>query len=91
MNVIMCHIIRDVLSYDYFNLLCANPVKWSNILKQFVGKLPTNCLSVLDYFVGLALKGLFALIYPFLTNVLLYFSALNYSASAVVECWKLLK
>ena len=32
--------------------------KWSNTLKQFVGKLPTNCLSVFDYFVGLALKEL---------------------------------
>ena len=27
-------------------------------LKQFVGNLPTNCLSVFDHFVGLALKGL---------------------------------
>ena len=27
-------------------------------LKQFVGKLLTNCLSVFDLFVGLALKGL---------------------------------
>ena len=33
-------------------------MKWSNTLKQFVGKLPTNCLSVFDHFVGLALKGL---------------------------------
>ena len=32
--------------------------KWSNTLKQFVGKLPTNCLSMFDRFVGLALKGL---------------------------------
>ena len=32
--------------------------KWSNALKQFVGNLPTNCLSVFDHFVGLALKGL---------------------------------
>ena len=32
--------------------------KWSNTLKQFVGKLPTNCLSVSDHFVKLALKGL---------------------------------
>ena len=32
--------------------------KWSNTLKQFVGKLPTNCLSVFDHFVGLAFKGL---------------------------------
>ena len=40
------------------NPLSANPKKWSNRLKQFVGKLPTNCLSVLDHFVKLALKGL---------------------------------
>ena len=36
----------------------ANPTKWANILKKFVGNLPTNCWSVFDYFVGLALKGL---------------------------------
>ena len=40
------------------NPLSANPTKWSNTLKQFVGKLPTNCLSVVDHFVILALKGL---------------------------------
>ena len=40
------------------NPLSANFTKWSNTLKQFVGKLPTNCLSVFGNFVGLALKGL---------------------------------
>ena len=30
----------------------------SNTLKQFVGKLPTDCLSVFDYFVNLGLNGL---------------------------------
>ena len=40
------------------NPLSANITKWSNILKQFIGKLPTNSLSVVDHFVGLALKGL---------------------------------
>ena len=40
------------------NPLSANPTKWSNTLKQFVGNLTTNCLSVFDYFVKLALKGL---------------------------------
>ena len=40
------------------NPLSANPTKWSNILKQFVGNLPTNCLSVFDHFVILTLKGL---------------------------------
>ena len=40
------------------NFLSAKFIKWSNTLKQLVGKLPTNCLSVFDHFVGLALKGL---------------------------------
>ena len=40
------------------NSLSANRTKWSNTLKQFVDKLPTNCLSVFDHFVGLALKRL---------------------------------
>ena len=38
------------------NPLSANPTKWSNTLKQFVG-----LLSVFDHFVGLALKGLMSL------------------------------
>ena len=42
----------------FFNPLRTNPTKWSNTLRQFVGKLPTNCLSVFDHFVGLVLKGL---------------------------------
>ena len=45
------------LSY-LFDPLSSNPTSWSNILKQFFGSLPTNCLSVFDHFVGLALKGL---------------------------------
>ena len=40
------------------NPLSANPTKWPNTLKQFVAKLPTNCLHVFDHFVKLALKGL---------------------------------
>ena len=36
----------------------ANPTKWSHTLKQFVSKFPTNCLSVFDHFLKLALKGL---------------------------------
>ena len=39
------------------NPLSANITKRSNTLKQFVTKLPTNCLSVFDHFVGLVLKG----------------------------------
>ena len=40
------------------NPLNANPTKWTNTLKLFVGKLLTNCLSVFDHFVKLAFKGL---------------------------------
>ena len=40
------------------NPLSANPTKWLNTLKEFVGNLPMNCLSVFDNFVILALKGL---------------------------------
>ena len=40
------------------NQRIANITKWSHTLKQFVGNLPTNCLSVFDHFVITALKGL---------------------------------
>ena len=46
----------------FLNPLNANPTKWPNTFKQFVGKLPTNCLSVFDYFVKLALNGLITLV-----------------------------
>ena len=36
----------------------ANPTKWSNTLKQFVGNNRWIVLSVFDPFVGLVLKGL---------------------------------
>ena len=49
---------QNTFFFFFINLLSANPTKWSNTLKQFVGKLPTNCLSVFDHFVGLALEGL---------------------------------
>ena len=45
-------------SKTVFNPLSVNPTKWSNTFKQFVGKLTTDCLSVFDHFVGLALKGI---------------------------------
>ena len=48
-----------------FNPLSANFAKWSNTLKQFVGSLPTNYLSVFDHFVQLALKGLNLCFEPF--------------------------
>ena len=33
----------------FFNPLRANPTKWSNTLKQFVGNLPKNCLNVFGH------------------------------------------
>ena len=51
---IILHCKREIV----FNPLSASPTKWSNTLKQFVGNLPTNCLSVFDHFMNLALKGL---------------------------------
>ena len=38
--------------FQYLTLLSVNFTKWSNTLKQFVGNLATNCLSVFDHFVG---------------------------------------
>ena len=49
---------REVLPYKDLNPLSAKLTKWPNTLKQFVGNLPTNCLSVFGHFVGLALKEL---------------------------------
>ena len=50
--------VRTINWFADINPLSANFTKWSNILKQFAGKLPRNCLSVFDHFVGLALKAL---------------------------------
>ena len=46
------------VSQSRVNRLSANPRKCSNTLKQFVGKLPTNCLIVSDHFVKVVFKGL---------------------------------
>ena len=51
----MTNFIHEYL--PFFKPLNDNSTKWSNTLKQFVGKLPANILSVVDHFVGLALKG----------------------------------
>ena len=45
------------MKVSIINPLSVNPTKWSNTLKQFVSKLPMNCLSVFDHIVKLALKG----------------------------------
>ena len=48
--------------------LSANPTKWSNSLKSFNSKLATNCLSVFNHFVGLALKVGLSRLRKFLPN-----------------------
>ena len=50
--------ISQLFVFLVLNPLSANATKWSNTLKQLVGKLPTNCLGVFDHFVILALKEL---------------------------------
>ena len=40
------------------SLLSINPLSANPTIKQFVCKLPTNYLTVFEYFVELALKGL---------------------------------
>ena len=49
--------LKQIVAINLYSL-SANITKWSNKLKQFVSNLPTNCLSMFDLFVGLALKGL---------------------------------
>ena len=39
------------------NPLNPNPRKWSNTLKHYISKKPTNCLGMFGHFVWLALKG----------------------------------
>ena len=50
--------VNNLLRKIFIKPLSANPEKWSNTLKRFVSNLPTNCLSVFDHFMNLALKGL---------------------------------
>ena len=49
----------------WFNPLSAKLKKQPNTLKQFVGNLPTNCLSVFGHFMGFALKRLILSNKPF--------------------------
>ena len=76
----MVHIYENsqTIKVNSLNSLSANFTKWSNTLKQFVGNLPTNCLSLFGHFVGLALKGLtsipffdvsFCFVFLLMTNI----------------------
>ena len=57
-DTVVQHEVKENTGYQHLNPLSANAKKWSNTLEQFVGKLPANCLSVVDHFVGLVLKAL---------------------------------
>ena len=50
--------LETVVIHKSFDPLSANLTKSSNTFKQFVCKLPTNCLSVFAHLVGLTLKRL---------------------------------
>ena len=67
------------ISNPLLNPLSANPTKWLNTLKQFVGNLPTTCLSVFDHFVKLALKWLSGALYDanLFHSTLIYFALIN--------------
>ena len=61
-NVLLANFKRRLFEWNFnwstFDPLSANPTKWSNTLKQLVGNLLTDCFSVFDYFVRMALQGL---------------------------------
>ena len=62
----MSKIIEESIKYqsqDSLNPLSVNFTKLSNTLKQIVDNWRTICLSVFDYFVELALKGLKKMVY----------------------------
>ena len=70
------------------NLLSNNHTKWSNTLKQFVGNLPTNCLSAFDHFMGSVLKGLSCKYYQMsVTSFDFEFLFIQMMTSQHWRCW----
>ena len=58
-TVLICSNMSNITTgKTYLIPLSTNPTKWPNTLKQFVSNLTTNCLSMFDHFVKLALKEL---------------------------------
>ena len=57
-NLLINRYFLRISSRNTVNPISANLTKWSNTLKQFVGKLLANCLSMFDHFMKLVLKGL---------------------------------
>ena len=75
-----CESVRKLM---WPNPLSTNPTKWSNTLKQFVGK-----LGVFDHFVGLARKGKCFEMLPKITGKI---SAMlkTYASKTPVHRWNL--
>ena len=78
--------ILTILTIFYCLISSANFTKWSNTLKQFLDKLATNCLSVFDHFVGLALKGLISFFSNLLIAYILLYSVMrNFTSKTIVQ------
>ena len=71
-----------------FNPLSANITKWSNTLKQFVGNLATDYLSMFDHFVG-ENKKYFSIVWACLT--ILKWNKKYFSSFFKVQSCKLCK
>ena len=90
----MCSVYLSYFYFsNYFNPLSASFTKWSNTLEQFVDKLPTNCLSVFDHFVGLAREGLTLFYAKIKTSnspkLLLIFKTFSILLKKKKELWKI--
>ena len=74
----MSHLVICFLT-PFVNSLSASPTKLSNTLKEFLGNLLTNSLSVFDSFVGLAFKWFRSFTFkdPFMVTHRVYDSDLN--------------
>ena len=70
---ISCVNISCLSGFSLINPLSAKFIKWSNTLKQIVGKLPTICLSVFDHFSGLAFKEISHLVIAAFIHYLILF------------------
>ena len=78
--------ILTILTIFYCLISSANFTKWSNTLKQFLDKLATNCLSVFDHFVGLALKRLISFFSNLLIAYILLYSVMrNFTSKTIVQ------
>ena len=78
--------ILTILTIFYCLISSANFTKWSNTLRHFLDKLATNCLSVFDHFVGLALKGLISFFSNLLIAYILLYSVMrNFTSKTIVQ------